>query len=477
MTNWRSTIAVSLRKAAATLRGAPAFKPKAKPVPAKRKLLGPNQLAKMSVAEIAELVVRQGRLARFNRPVAEQADALGLTPQGWKMLVLDLSQLPEVKTVVTDWLGLEPSEPADEDEAYARMAQGSTDEVDRSADETVVEYAIREVHKNKTPKVAATATAKKLSGGQNMMLGSGTTVIDPKKLEDAIWGRFLEKTKFGAARGWDDEVSADSALQVFYTGFDDKSQALRAKLVPELVKRMKGHKTSASNVRLRFLGCHRRHRLGRQEPGLGQVWTSEGHMTTDRKTIARTLRAAANRLEGGLMLSAGMKYDPENPAHREELANKMKEKLGAAGFKLSTDRTRDPGRQYGGGGWKGKEEVWVFQHRKDPGLEVQVFTSITSGGSVRSKGADAIRVCLVVKNKAKLADPNSPDAKQYDLGSECRVHRTGDIDDIVDRTVERARDAYRRANEVERCSRCSAPLATSKAGKKFCSEVCWLKKT
>ena len=196
----------------------------------------------------------------------------------------------------------------------------------------------------------------------------------------------------------------------------------------------------------------------------------------DRKAIARSLRAAVARLEGGLMLSAGMKYDPENPAHRQELADKMKAKLGAAGFKLSTDRTRDPGRQYGGG-FKGKEEVWVFQHRKDPGLEVQVFTSITQGGSVRSKGADAIRVCLVVKNKAKLADPNSPDAKQYDLGSECRVHRTGDIDDIVDRTVERARDAYRRANEVERCSRCSAPLATSKAGKKFCSEVCWLKKT
>ena len=197
-------------------------------------------------------------------------------------------------------------------------------------------------------------------------------------------------------------------------------------------------------------------------------------MNMNRKRIARTLRAAAARLEGGLVLS-GMKYDPESASHRQELADKMKEKLGAAGFKLSTDRTRDPGRQYGGG-FKGKEEVWVFQHRKDPGLEVQVFTSITSGGEVRSKGADAIRVCLIVKNKAKLADPKSPDAKQYDLGSECRVYRTGDIDNIVERTVERARDAYKKANEVERCRDCQAPMATSKAGKRFCSEVCWLQK-
>ena len=198
-------------------------------------------------------------------------------------------------------------------------------------------------------------------------------------------------------------------------------------------------------------------------------------MPVDRKAVARTLRATAARLDGCLVLSAGVKYDPENPAHREELANKMKAKLGAAGFKLSTDRTLDPGRQYGGG-WKGKEEVWVFQHRKDPGLEVQVFTSITQGGSVRSKGADAIRVCLIYKNKAKQTGTENPEARQYDLGSECRVHRTGDIDDIVERTVERARDAYKRANEVERCGKCSAPMAMSKAGKAFCSEVCWLPK-
>lgn len=176
----------------------------------------------------------------------------------------------------------------------------------------------------------------------------------------------------------------------------------------------------------------------------------------------------------GLLLSAGTAYDPENPAHRTELAQKLTQKLGEIGFKLSGDRTRDPGREYGG--FKGKEDVYVFQHRKDPGLEVQVFTSVTAGGSVRAKGADAIRVCLIYKNKAKQQGTESEEARQYDLGSACRVYRTGEIDNIVERTVERAREMYKAANLVERCQDCSSPMATSKQGKKFCSEVCWTKR-
>jgi len=173
-------------------------------------------------------------------------------------------------------------------------------------------------------------------------------------------------------------------------------------------------------------------------------------------------------------VSAATKYNADDATSRTELATKLKERLGEAGFKLSEDRTRDPGRTYSG--FKGREEVFVFQHRKDPGLEVQVFTSIVSGGEVRSKGADAIRVCLVYKNKAKQEKADHAEAKQYDLGSECRVNRTGNIDDIVDRTVERARDAYKRANDVDRCRDCSAPMALSKQGKHFCSEVCWTKR-
>lgn len=70
--------------------------------------------------------------------------------------------------------------------AAALLAAG--DEVDRSTDETVMEYAKQFLLKKKVKTIAAAArsTAKKLSGGENMMLGPGVTMIDAKKLEAAL---------------------------------------------------------------------------------------------------------------------------------------------------------------------------------------------------------------------------------------------------------------------------------------------------
>lgn len=63
--------------------------------------------------------------------------------------------------------------------------------IDRSTDSTVVEYAVQEMFKRKTPRTAARNTAKKLSGYENMFLGSGVSVIDAKKLEEALWERMV----------------------------------------------------------------------------------------------------------------------------------------------------------------------------------------------------------------------------------------------------------------------------------------------
>lgn len=63
---------------------------------------------------------------------------------------------------------------------------------DRSTDPIVVEYAVRELFKGKSPKAAANRTAKKLSGRENYMLGSGITLINPKKLEVALWGKMAD---------------------------------------------------------------------------------------------------------------------------------------------------------------------------------------------------------------------------------------------------------------------------------------------
>ena len=50
------------------------------------------------------------------------------------------------------------------------------------------------------------------------------------------------------------------------------------------------------------------------------------------------------------------------------------------------------------------------------------------------------------------------------------------IETLVERVVSRARDAYKEVNNVERCSACQAPRATSKAGKGYCAELCWKNK-
>lgn len=91
---------------------------------------------------------------------------------------------------------------------------------DRSTHSTVVEYAIQELFKNKTPKKAAEITAKKLSGGPNMFLGvhpPDVVKIDPRLLEDAVWDQMIDLVLKGVASFKADKVhwALDSAIQHF----------------------------------------------------------------------------------------------------------------------------------------------------------------------------------------------------------------------------------------------------------------------
>ena len=110
---------------------------------------------------------------------------------------------------------------------------------DKSTDPTVIEYAVRFMHKGKTPRQAAVATKKKLHGFENLMLGGGVVEIDEDMLEVALYARILELAQYGLSRGWTPEDSVRSALQSnFYQGFDDKTLALVAKVIPEVLARM-----------------------------------------------------------------------------------------------------------------------------------------------------------------------------------------------------------------------------------------------
>ena len=103
----------------------------------------------------------------------------------------------------------------------------------------------------------------------------------------------------------------------------------------------------------------------------------------------------------------------------------IRERLAAAGFRLV------PG-MYG-------EEVYTRDHDKDRRYVVKVYSSIQRGADeARGCGADAIRVvALFVRN------PNSV----WPIFKSARVYRTGTVEGVLDRMVERAREAYARCNE------------------------------
>ena len=91
---------------------------------------------------------------------------------------------------------------------------------DRSTHSTVVEYAVQHLFKGKTPKAAAAATAKKLSGGSNMLLGvhpPDVVKIDPRQLEDALWDRIIGIVLKGISSFKPDKAhwALDSAINHF----------------------------------------------------------------------------------------------------------------------------------------------------------------------------------------------------------------------------------------------------------------------
>lgn len=155
------------------------------------------------------------------------------------------------------------------------------------------------------------------------------------------------------------------------------------------------------------------------------------------------------------LLSANELYDPSSLAHRKELAQRITEGLTKAGFKKD-DNARG-------------EDVFIFTHRKDPGLKLKVYTSIKNG-QVRSKDADAIRVVMIYEQQ------RSKDRKVVPIGKMPIVKRSpkSTVDQLVKRVIDRARDGYVQMNKVKRCNKCKAPMAKSKAKKDYCAETCWL---
>lgn len=152
---------------------------------------------------------------------------------------------------------------------------------------------------------------------------------------------------------------------------------------------------------------------------------------------------------------ARMDYDAESQASREALAISFEIAMHFAGFKREET---DP---------HTRERVFS---REVPGtgIRVKIFSSVIEGGlsgqTVREAGKDAIRVVALYKGR---------DGRDRGVAKTTRVHRVGQVGAIMDRTLERAREAWSKAKTGQRCPSCGAPKFTAKSGNLVCAEICW----
>ena len=152
-----------------------------------------------------------------------------------------------------------------------------------------------------------------------------------------------------------------------------------------------------------------------------------------------------------------MTYDPDNAAHRQELAESVTCLVTDLGF------TREYPQR---GRYETKEAVYS-KETDDHGIRVVVYTSAVDG-AVRGNGRDAIRVIALYRNR-----------EGYDKGiakAQKRVNRTGTITTICQRVVDRISEVWTLARTGERCSYCGAPKFKSKKGNMVCADICWRKR-
>lgn len=110
----------------------------------------------------------------------------------------------------------------------------------------------------------------------------------------------------------------------------------------------------------------------------------------------------------------------------------IRSRLAAAGFRLVPATSG--------------EEVYERTHDRDTRYTVKVYSSIQRGAEeVRDCGTDAIRVVAIFAD-SRFHWP----AREVPIFKGTRVHRAGTVDGVLDRMIERAREAYGACNEHRR---------------------------
>ena len=157
-------------------------------------------------------------------------------------------------------------------------------------------------------------------------------------------------------------------------------------------------------------------------------------------------------------------YDPANQRHRHDLAVALEKRLLDAGFIEESPEDHVNER--------------VFYFPVNDGIRIQVWTTIMGRREmtcVRSEGKDSIKVNAVYRTKAGhdqgIVRAHSAEEKPRSVTG--RINRTGNIEDIVERTIVRAREVWKAARTPHRCPKCEAPTFISKSKNTVCADLCW----
>ena len=145
-----------------------------------------------------------------------------------------------------------------------------------------------------------------------------------------------------------------------------------------------------------------------------------------------------------------MDYDPNNAFHRKALALNIRATLLSIGL-IPEER---PGT---------REMVFSRASSRLSRTHLRVYTSIVDD-EVRDLGSDSIKVCVTF---------DRTDGGTRGVLREARVFRTGQIEEIPERLVNRVQSAIKELKGLQACSSCGAPILMSKLVKPYCADACW----
>lgn len=148
-----------------------------------------------------------------------------------------------------------------------------------------------------------------------------------------------------------------------------------------------------------------------------------------------------------------MKYQHEEAFHRQALASMLLAQLEGKAFQ----RTQEGG------------EI-VLRRTFPSGKVLKVYTSthlVQGQPEVARVGKDAIR--FVVEAPVKKGGFRAVFPTQK------RVYRTGEVDNIVGRTMMAAKTVFEEAGKLGYCSNCKGFLGISTKGNPYCLDLCWVR--